>query len=120
MIVAAGHNARSESPLPGVARSTLVAGDRMLLVRFDLAPGSGVPLHDHPYEQAGVVSSGTITLVSPQGEWDVGPGDAWVIPAGELHAARSVGGAVIYEMFSPPRADYLPAAGPEDPDRAVC
>ncbi|MBU2603919.1 MAG: cupin domain-containing protein [Actinobacteria bacterium] len=94
---------------PGVTRTTLAAGSRTTLVRFELEPGADIPLHAHPHEQTGHLVSGDAELVGVDGSWSVRPGDSWSIPGDAPHGARSVGGAVIVEAFSPPRDDYLPA-----------
>jgi len=94
---------------PGVTRTTLATGSRTMLVRFELEPGTAIPLHAHPHEQTGHLVSGDAELVGAEGSWPVQPGDSWSIPGDTPHGARSVEGAVIVEAFSPPRDDYLPA-----------
>ncbi len=93
---------------PGVTRTTLAVGSRTMLVRFELEPGADIPLHAHPHEQTGHLVSGDAELVGVDGSWPVRPGDSWSIPGDAPHGARSVGGAVIVEVFSPVRDDYLP------------
>ncbi|KYH36200.1 MAG: hypothetical protein AYL28_006970 [Candidatus Bathyarchaeota archaeon B23] len=99
-------------PAEGVHLRLLASGERTTLVRFDIEPGAAVPLHSHPHEQAGVCVEGGGVLTSGGRSIDVEAGVAWVIPGEEEHGFRAgVEGAVIYEAFSPPREDYVRAAG---------
>ncbi|MUW16053.1 cupin domain-containing protein, partial [Halorubrum sp. CBA1125] len=65
------------------------------------------PEHDHPHEQVGVVTEGTITFVVDGEESVVEAGDTYVVPGGEPHAVRNDGEerVVGYDIFSPPRAN---------------
>lgn len=83
------------------------AGERTSIQRFVIEPGADVPEHDHPHEQVGVVTEGTATFVVDGEELAVGPGDTYVIPGDEPHAARNDGDdpVVGYDIFSPPRAN---------------
>ena len=55
-----------------------------------IAPGSEVPEHTHPHEQAGHVVSGRLTFRIGDTAHELGPGDSYLIP-GDL-AERSGGG----------------------------
>jgi quercetin dioxygenase-like cupin family protein len=102
--------------VPGVLRTTLAVGDRTMLVRFDLGPGSEIPPHAHAHEQTGFLVAGDLVLLTDEGEWSVEPGDSWSIPGQVKHGARSLGGAVAVETFAPIRDDYLPGPEPAPPD----
>jgi quercetin dioxygenase-like cupin family protein len=94
--------------LPGIARKTLVSGERTLLAEFTLARGANLPSHSHPQEQTGYLVSGRMMLTIGQTEYDVRPGDAWVVPGGVTHGARVIEDSIAVEVFSPVREDYLP------------
>ncbi|WP_418285878.1 cupin domain-containing protein [Halorubrum sp. DTA46] len=83
------------------------AGERTSIQRFVIEPGADVPEHDHHHEQVGVVTEGTATFVVDGEELAVGPGDTYVIPGDEPHAARNDGDEPVvgYDIFSPPRAN---------------
>lgn len=104
----------------GVQLAQLVAGDEMSVQYFRIEPGTGVPTHDHPHEQTGYVTQGQVTFVLADGaalrvngepvdgsEVTVGPGDGYVIPGGEPHAAENRGDGVVegVDVFSPPRTN---------------
>lgn len=101
----------SLSPVAGV-EGRPVSGDRAMavLVRFD--PDVVVPRHRHSEEQLGVVIAGELVLAEDEGERTLVVGDAYVIPTGTDHWARSgAEGCTCVEVFSPPRGDYLSVAG---------
>ncbi len=108
-------------------------GERVMLARFELAPDAQIDMHEHVSEQVSTCKRGSVTLIFPD-EPDVvlRPGDMLVIPGSKPHAAK-VGpeGAVVIDIFSPIRADFIkdtafhfgtrkqgalsePAAGEED------
>ncbi len=92
----------------GSARRTLAAGERMLLAEFVLAQGADLPLHSHPHEQTGYLVKGHMSLLIGETEYDVHPGDAWIVPGDTAHRAHAYEECVAVEVFSPIREDYLP------------
>lgn len=86
----------------------LVNGAHLQIARIPLAPGYQNPPHRHPSEQTGIVLAGAI-------EYDIEGtvitrhvGDSYIIPAGKLHSVRVISAepALLFEVFSPPRAEY--------------
>lgn len=96
------------TPLPGIRQKTLVFGQHMLLTEFLLDRDRDLPLHTHPYEQTGYLVKGRMVLKIADTEHDVSPGDSWCIPMNIPHGAWILEDSVAIEVFSPPRADYLP------------
>jgi mutator protein MutT len=94
--------------LEGIELKTLVYGDKTLLSEFRLKKGRTLPLHSHPHEQTGYVVSGKITLIMGEKRYEAEPGDSWSIPGGMEHGAEVIENAVVVEVFSPVREDYLP------------
>lgn len=92
----------------GVKRKTLVHGKNTLMTEFLLERGKNLPNHSHPQEQIGYLVSGRITLVITGEEYEVNPGDSWVIPGNVEHSAKIIEDSVAAEVFSPVREDYLP------------
>ena len=76
-----------------------------------------VPEHRHPNEQCGLVIEGEVTFRIGDEERVMGPGGTWRIP-GDVPHAVAVGpdGAVVIDVFAPPRQDWeaLPPAGTPD------
>ena len=93
---------------PGVNFKTLAFGDRTHLTEFHLAGGTIIPEHAHPHEQTGYLVSGRLTFTIAGEVFDAEPGDGWSIPGGVGHRVVVLEDAVVVEVFSPVREDYLP------------
>lgn len=92
----------------GIKRKTLVFGEKTLMTEFLLEKGKTLPAHKHPQEQTGYLVSGKIILTIGREEYEVNPGDSWVIPGDVEHWARIIEDSVAIEVFAPVREDYLP------------
>ena len=79
-------------------------GAMLNLLEFD--SGTVVPVHAHPDEQLGPVLEGRLALTVDGVEHLLGPGDAYQIPDGVEHAARSDGRCLVLDVFQPAREDY--------------
>jgi quercetin dioxygenase-like cupin family protein len=91
---------------PGVIVRILTDGEKAMLVEVDLEPGSVVPMHTHPHEQTGTLISGRMRFEIGDETFDLGAGDAWMIPGGVPHEATGIEGCRVVEVFSPPREDW--------------
>ena len=107
------HDTGYTSVLEGIELKTLVYGQHTLMTEFRLKKGAVLPRHDHPHEQTGYLVKGRIRLTVETDEYDVGPGDGWVIGGGVAHSAQILEDSVAVEVFSPVREDYLPLAEKE-------
>jgi quercetin dioxygenase-like cupin family protein len=94
--------------LPGITYKTLVYGEKSLLAEFHLEQGSVIPFHSHPHEQSGYMLSGRLRMTIGDTVHEAGPGHSWCIPGGVEHRVDVVESAVVIEVFSPVREDYLP------------
>lgn len=94
--------------LDGIKRKTLVHGEQTLMTEFLLTKGKILPNHSHPQEQTGYLVSGKIVLFIAGEEFEVNPGDSWVIPGDAEHSAKIIKDSVAVEVFAPVREDYLP------------
>ncbi|OPY57047.1 MAG: Cupin domain protein [Pelotomaculum sp. PtaU1.Bin035] len=92
----------------GIKRKTLVHGKKTLMTEFLLKKGVALPNHSHPQEQTGYLVSGKIVLFIAGEEFEVNPGDSWVIPSNAEHSAKIIEDSVAVEVFAPVREDYLP------------
>jgi quercetin dioxygenase-like cupin family protein len=94
--------------LPGITLKTLAYGDRTLLSEFKLQKGASMPIHNHPHEQTGYLVAGRLRFVIGDESFDATPGCSWSIPSDVGHGADALEDAVVIEVFSPVREDYLP------------
>lgn len=94
--------------MPGVRLKTRSYGEKTLLAEFLLEKGKVVPRHQHPYEQTGYLVSGALQFSIGAETFTVHPGDSWCIAANLEHGVTIEEDAVVVEVFSPVREDYLP------------
>jgi len=82
------------------------------LALIELDPEAGVPEHNHENEQVGFLVQGSMTFTIGDETAAVVPGSSWRILANVPHSVvAGPEGAVLIEVFSPPRHDW--AAIPE-------
>ncbi|WP_224268192.1 cupin domain-containing protein [Haloprofundus salinisoli] len=93
--------------VPDVHLAQLAAGEKMSVQHFHIAAGASVPEHDHPHEQTGYITQGTLTFVVGGEEIRVTEGDSYVIPGDEPHSAENRGDEPVrgVDVFSPPRTN---------------
>ena len=91
---------------PGV-NLNLAWGDKLMLSVVELEPGSTVPMHSHPHEQAGIVLEGEFDLTIGGETKRVRKGDMYIIPGGVEHAVfTGAVRAIALDIFHPVREDY--------------
>ena len=88
-----------------------VTGEQAMLARIDLKRGASVPRHSHPNEQISWITEGALrfTLGGPGEETEtvVRAGEVLVIPGNLPHAAEALEDTVDYDIFAPPRQDWI-------------
>lgn len=93
---------------PGVFLRTLESGQNTHMVAFRLLAGKKIPSHAHPHEQCGYLISGRIAMERADREQEIfTPGGSWVIPGDVEHGVEVMEDALVIEVFSPVREDYL-------------
>ena len=87
-------------------------GELVTVALIELDPGAVVPEHSHENEQIGFLVQGVLTFTIGGETGEIVPGGSWRILANVPHSV-TVGpeGAVLVEVFAPPRHDW--AAIPE-------
>ena len=88
-----------------------VHGTQSMLARLELRKGCIVPRHAHPNEQISYIASGALRFsLGPEDaaeEKIVRAGELLVIPGGLPHAAEAIEDTVDFDVFSPPRQDWI-------------
>lgn len=88
-------------------RARAVHGERITLSVVELDAGSIIPEHAHEQEQVGMIVSGSLRFRIGDETRELGPGAAWRIRSQVAHEVQTgPDGAVVVEVFSPPRADW--------------
>lgn len=91
----------------GAVMKPLVHGDKTLLCEFRLAKGASIPPHSHPHEQTGYLVGGKMRFVIEEKEFQAEAGDSWCVKGDVVHSAEVLEDAVVVEVFSPVRMEYL-------------
>ena len=82
-------------------------GTAVTLGVIELEPDAALPEHHHVNEQLGVVVSGSIEMTIGGETRMLGPGETWTIAPDVPHTGRAgTDGAVVIDVFSPPREDW--------------
>ncbi len=93
--------------IEGIRRKNLVYGDKTILCKFELDRGTDLPLHHHPYEQTGYLLSGKLVFTIDGEKNILTAGDSWCIKENIEHGVKVEEDAVLVELFSPVREDFL-------------
>jgi quercetin dioxygenase-like cupin family protein len=83
-----------------------VSGEKSTVARFELKKGCVVPRHEHENEQTCTVVSGALKFIMDDAEYLIRAGELLVIPPHVPHAAEAVEDSVVFDFFSPARADW--------------
>jgi len=82
-------------------------GDQAMLSIVRAGPGAAGSVHSHPQEQWGVMREGSGVRFQDGAEHPVKAGDFWRTPGGVEHGfTAGPDGAVVLDIFAPPRDEY--------------
>jgi len=96
-----------ERKLAEGVNASIFPGEQAMLSVVRVEPNATGSIHSHPEEQWGVLLEGRCTRIQGGEEVEVTAGDFWHTPGGVTHGIRTGNqGAVILDIFSPPRAEY--------------
>ena len=85
-----------------------VHGEQLTLAVVEIAPGAELPEHSHVNEQFGIVLEGSVVFRVGEETRTVEAGGIWRIPSDTPHAATGgEAGAVVVDVFSPSRTDWV-------------
>lgn len=97
----------------GIVRQ-MIYGERLMICRLTLAPGTITAAHDHVHEQMTIVEKGRVRFVLGDEERIFGPGDVLLFPSGFWHGATMLDEEVVLiDIFTPIRKEFLKTADPE-------
>jgi quercetin dioxygenase-like cupin family protein len=96
----------SESVNSSIGRR-YITGDHVTIARFELAAGGVVPRHAHDNEQVSCVLSGALRFRFDGHELVASAGEVVRIPGGVAHAVDVIEDAVVIDVFSPVRQDWI-------------
>jgi quercetin dioxygenase-like cupin family protein len=85
----------------------VVQGGELTFAVVEAARGAVLPEHDHRNEQLGMVVEGSVRFRIGDEQRSLGPGGVWRIPPHTPHTVTAgEAGAVVIDVFSPPRDDW--------------
>ncbi|MBU2865536.1 MULTISPECIES: cupin domain-containing protein [Pacificibacter] len=91
-----------------VTRQVLSDHPHLMVVAFRFAAeGATGALHNHPHVQSTYVESGRFTFTLGDEQHEVGPGDSFVVPSGQLHGCVCLEPGTLIDSFTPRRDDFL-------------
>ena len=83
-------------------------GQQAMISVVRVGPNAKGSIHSHEQEQWGYLISGSATRIQDGQHIEVGPGDFWCSPGHVEHGIiGGTEGAVILDIFAPPRPEYL-------------
>lgn len=93
---------------PGVRRKVLADHPNLMVVSFRFARvgAEGKP-HSHPHVQSTFVEKGRFRFLLNGREFEVGPGDSFIIPSGAWHGCTCLEPGELIDCFTPRRDDFL-------------
>ncbi len=104
--VTSSNDAGMSVPEAGLRRQVMSYSPSMMLVRHRMTKGWVGAKHSHPHEQLVYVVSGQLTFTSPDGTFEVGAGDSFLVAGGVEHQAAALEDAEVLDVFTPMREDY--------------
>jgi quercetin dioxygenase-like cupin family protein len=81
--------------------------ETMTVARIHLAAGAVVPRHEHENEQVANVITGRLRFVIGDEELVVGAGESVALPANVPHEVTVLEDALVIDVFSPVREDWV-------------
>ncbi len=84
-----------------------VVGENIMLARVLLKKGCVVPEHSHPNEQVTFIAEGALKFKIDGKEIVVNSGEVLTIPPNMPHSAEALEDTVDFDVFNPPRADWI-------------
>jgi len=100
-----------EEQLNHLLTRRFVTGEQAMLARLELKKGCLVPRHSHPNEQISYIVTGALRFLlgdeAAPVEKIVHAGEVLVIPGGLPHSAEALEDTVDFDVFAPPRQDWI-------------
>jgi quercetin dioxygenase-like cupin family protein len=93
---------------PGIRRQVLSQTPELMVVAFLFQDeGAEGKLHNHVHVQSTYVESGRFRFSIDGTEFEVGPGDSFVIPSNAVHGCVCLEPGTLVDTFTPRRDDFL-------------
>jgi len=100
-------NSVAVEPLNPLLGRHFVVGQDVMLARVLLKKGCIVPEHSHPNEQITYIAEGALKFWIDGRVIVVNAGEVLTIPPNMPHKAEALADTVDFDVFNPPRADWM-------------
>jgi quercetin dioxygenase-like cupin family protein len=90
----------------------VLAGEKSMMVWWNIKAGTHVAAHSHPHEQMLWMLKGKMDFRIGSERRIVNPGDVAVIRGGVEHEGWCQEDVQVVDIFAPPREDFLAGGGP--------
>ncbi len=97
-----------EFPAEGLSRKILAHGGKMMMVEVRFKKGARGRVHSHPHEQVSYIISGSFEVETDGEKELLSAGDSFYVPPDIPHGVLALEDAVILDVFTPQREDFLP------------
>lgn len=91
----------------GITRRILAHNGNMMIVEATFKKGAVGTEHRHPHEQVSYILSGSFRYTMEGETYELKKGDTYYVPPEALHGAEALEDAVILDIFTPQREDFL-------------
>jgi quercetin dioxygenase-like cupin family protein len=91
----------------GVTRRVVADSPELMVVEFTFTEHGEGRRHSHSHVQSTFVAAGRFAFEVGDDRFEVGPGDAFVIPSGVEHGCRALEPGLLVDSFTPRRDDFL-------------
>ena len=120
-------NVKLEQLSPLIMRR-YIHGQQAMVASFELKAGAVVPWHEHANEQISLILEGRVRFLYKNGDkqhsFEAVSGDTVVIPGGVPHCVEIIEDSRAFDVFAPPREDWIAGADtylrdPAKPEKPV-
>jgi quercetin dioxygenase-like cupin family protein len=91
----------------GTERKILASDGKMMLVEVTFKRGAVGALHTHPHEQVSYIVKGSFEFELEGKKEILHAGDSYYVKPNAPHGVKALEDAVILDVFTPQRADFL-------------
>lgn len=92
---------------PGVSRKVLSYSQRLMMCEISFQKGAKGSRHAHPHHQITYVQQGSLRFTLGNKTSVVSKGDSILIPPDLPHSVEALEDAVLVDVFSPMREDFV-------------
>ncbi len=92
---------------PGIERSILASGGRLMAVEAQFQKGAAGAVHSHPHEQISYIIRGSFEFELNGQKMVIREGDSYYVGPGIPHGVTALEDSIILDVFTPQREDFL-------------